>query len=137
MLNRHELTSPEETNLEDDILGRAFDVMLRAKFESKGGMGIYLTPQQVRDAMVQMAFYDITKEDAGKLTRRNPKTGKPSFHVCDPCCGSAGFLVTAMREVRKHVQSYSDCLLRSRSSYFEMFSQKDLLGLTVLQTWFY
>lgn len=104
MLNRHELTSPEETNLEDDILGRAFDVMLRAKFESKGGMGIYLTPQQVRDAMVQMAFYDITKEDAGKLTRRNPKTGKPSFHVCDPCCGSAGFLVTAMREVRKHVQ---------------------------------
>jgi type I restriction enzyme M protein len=104
MLNRHELTSPEDTNVEDDILGRAFDVMLRGKFESKGGMGIYLTPQQVRDAMVQMAFFDILKEDSGKITRRDPKTGLPSFHVCDPCCGSAGFLVTAMREVRKHVQ---------------------------------
>ena len=104
MLNRHELMSPEDTNLEDDVLGRAFDVMLRGKFESKGGMGIYLTPQQVRDAMVQMAFFDIVKEDSGKITRRDPKTGKPDFHVCDPCCGSAGFLVTAMREVRKHVQ---------------------------------
>jgi type I restriction enzyme M protein len=104
MLNRHELTSPEDTNLEDDVLGRAFDVMLRGKFESKGGMGIYLTPQQVRDAMVQMAFFDIVKEDSGKVTRRDPKTGKPDFHVCDLCCGSAGFLVTAMREVRKYVQ---------------------------------
>lgn len=104
MLNRHQLTSPEDTNVEDDVLGRAFDVMLRGKFESKGGMGIYLTPQQVRDAMVQMAFFDILKEDSGKITRREPKTGLPSFHVCDPCCGSAGFLVTAMREVRKHVQ---------------------------------
>ena len=103
MLNRHQLTSPEETGLEDDILGRAFDVMLRAKFESKGGMGIYLTPQQVRDAMVQMAFHDILQEDAGAITRRNTATGDLTFRVGDPCCGSGGFLVTAMREVRKYV----------------------------------
>ena len=33
-----------------------------------------------------------------------PKTvSKPVFRVCDPCGGSAGFIVTAMREVRKHV----------------------------------
>lgn len=104
MLNRHQLTSPDETDVEDDILGRAFDVMLRAKFESKGGMGVYLTPQQVRDAMVQVAFQDIVREDAGRITRRDQRTGRPVFRVCDPCCGSAGFLVTAMREVRKHVQ---------------------------------
>jgi type I restriction enzyme M protein len=103
MLGNHELTSPHETGVEDDVLGRAFDVMLRAKFESKGGMGIYLTPQQIRDAMVQMAFNDILRDDSGRITRRDPRTGKPSFHVCDPCCGSGGFLVTAMREVRKHV----------------------------------
>jgi type I restriction enzyme M protein len=103
MLNRHQLTNPDETGLEDDILGRAFDVMLRAKFESKGGMGIYLTPQQVRDAMVQMAFYDILKEDPGTITRRDPVTDDLAFRVGDPCCGSGGFLVTAMREVRKYV----------------------------------
>ena len=103
MLNAHRLTSPEATGVEDDILGRAFDVMLRRRFESKGGMGIYLTPQQVRDAMVQIAFYDILQEEAEAITRKDPQTGKPLFRVGDPCCGSAGFLVTAMHEVRKHV----------------------------------
>ena len=104
MLNRHQLTSPDETGLEDDILGRAFDVMLRAKFESKGGMGIYLTPQQVRDAMVQLAFFDILREDPGTVTRRNAQTGDLGFRVGDPCCGSGGFLVSGMREVRKYVE---------------------------------
>jgi len=103
VLSNHRLRSPEETGLEDDILGRAFDVMLRAKFESKGGMGIYLTPQQVRDTMVQMAFHDIIKENPGEITRRDSQTNKMLFRACDPACGSAGFLVTAMREVRKHV----------------------------------
>lgn len=102
-LNRHHLTQPETTGLEDDMVGRAFDVMLRGKFEGKGGMGVYLTPQQVRDAMVQMVFHDVLTEDPGLLTRINPKTGRPEFRICDPCSGSAGFLVTGMREVRKHV----------------------------------
>lgn len=103
MLTRYTLSEPEEQGLEDDILGRAFDVMLRAKFESKGGVGIYLTPQQVRDAAVQIAIHDIIQEDFGKITRKDPVTNKPTFRVLDPCCGSGGFLVTAMREIRKHV----------------------------------
>ena len=100
MLGNHSLS-----NLDDDILGRAFDVMLRAKFESKGGVGIYLTPQQVRDAMVETVFFDILKEDPGLLTRRDPKTGKPVFRMTDLCSGSGGFLVTAMREVRRRVNA--------------------------------
>jgi type I restriction enzyme M protein len=102
-LNRHLLTQPETSGIEDDMVGRAFDVMLRGKFEGKGGMGVYLTPQQVRDAMVQMVFNDVLTEDPGLLTRVDPKTGQPEIRVCDPCCGSAGFLITSMREVRKHV----------------------------------
>ena len=113
MLGRHEITDPEVTGLEDDILGRAFDVMLRAKFESKGGMGIYLTPQQVRDAMVQMAFHDLLQEDATAITRRDAR-GRAAFRVCDPCCGSAGFLVTAMREVRKHIDKLVGLTPRKR-----------------------
>lgn len=100
MLGKHILS-----NLDDDILGRAFDVMLRAKFESKGGVGIYLTPQQVRDAMVETVFFDILKEDPGLLTRRDPKTGRPVFRMSDLCSGSGGFLVTAMREARRRVNA--------------------------------
>ena len=102
-LNRHHLTQPEASGIEDDMVGRAFDVMLRGRFEGKGGMGVYLTPQQVRDAMVQMVFHDLLTEDPGLLTRVDPKTGRPEMRICDPCCGSAGFLITSMREVRKHV----------------------------------
>ena len=124
MLNRHQLTSPEETGLEDDILGRAFDVMLRAKFESKGGMGIYLTPQQVRDAMVQLALFDILREDPGTITRRKPRTGELAFRVGDPCCGSGGFLVSAMREVRKHVEKLVGLSEKQRKELLaEIFSQ--------------
>ena len=103
-LNSHTLTRPDHSGIEDDIVGRAFDVMLRGKFEGKGGMGVYLTPQQVRDSMVQMVFHDILTEDPGLITRTSAQTGRPEFRVCDPCCGSAGFLVTSMREVRKHVE---------------------------------
>jgi type I restriction enzyme M protein len=103
VLGAHQLTTPEETGVEDDVLGRAFDVMLRAKFESRGGMAIYLTPQQVRDAMVQIAFHDILTEDSGALLKRSA-SGDLTFRVGDPCCGSGGFLVTAMREVRKYVE---------------------------------
>jgi type I restriction enzyme M protein len=98
MLTKHSLR-----NLDDEVLGRAFDVMLRAKFESKGGVGIYLTPQPVRDAMIDMALHDILAEDRGALTRRDPRTGRPAFRVCDPCSGSGGFLVTAMRRVRRAI----------------------------------
>jgi type I restriction enzyme M protein len=113
MLVRHQISDPEATKLEDDILGRAFDVMLRAKFESKGGMGIYLTPQQIRDAMVQMAFHDLLREDAGAITRRDTRA-QTAFRVCDPCCGSGGFLVTAMREVRKYVEKLVGLTPRKR-----------------------
>jgi type I restriction enzyme M protein len=124
MLNRHQLTNPEETGLEDDVIGRAFDVMLRAKFESKGGMGIYLTPQQVRDAMVQMAFHDILREEPGVITRRDPKSGRTQFRVGDPCCGSAGFLITAMREVRKQVDRLLGLSARQRADLLsEVFAQ--------------
>lgn len=103
-LNKHRLRNPEQTGIEDDMFGRAFDVMLRGKFENKGGLGIYLTPQQVRDAMVQMVFHDILAEDPGLLTRTSPETGKPTLRVYDPCCGSGGFLTTSMRETRKHIE---------------------------------
>lgn len=116
ILNAHRLTSPDETGIEDDILGRAFDVMLRAKFESKGGMGIYLTPQQVRDAMVQIAFHDILTDDPGLITRQESGTGAVEFRVCDPCCGSGGFLVTGMREVRKQVNKLLGLSEQQRST---------------------
>lgn len=85
-----------------DVLGRAFDVFLRANFESKGGLGIYLTPAPVKQAMLALAFHDIkaNTEDAASLVARDGK-GRPAFRFCDPTCGSAGFLSVALSHLRR------------------------------------
>jgi len=69
-----------------DLLGRVFDVFLRANFESKGGLGVYLTPNPVKQAMLEIAMQDISNDDVlmSRLTAGD-------FRFCDPTCGSFGF----------------------------------------------
>ena len=78
-----------------DVLGRAFDVFLRANFDSKGGLGIYLTPAPVKQAMLEIAFHDILEETPELLSARHAD-GPPVFRFCDPACGSYGFGVVAL-----------------------------------------
>lgn len=78
-----------------DVLGRAFDVFLRANFDSKGGLGIYLTPSPVKQAMLEIAFHDILAETPEILSARGAD-GKPTFRYCDPACGTYGFGVVAL-----------------------------------------
>lgn len=82
------------SDIAGDVLGRAFDVFLRSKFE-KEGIGIYLTPAPVKQAMLEIAFHDILEETPELLSARNAK-GKPVFRYCDPACGSYGFGVVAL-----------------------------------------
>lgn len=83
-----------------DLLGRVFDVFLRAKFESKGGLGVYLTPNPVKQAMLEMAIYDIADDDEvmAKLTNGD-------FKFCDPTCGSFGFGSVALSQIDRLVDS--------------------------------
>jgi type I restriction enzyme M protein len=83
-----------------DVLGRAFDVFLRANFDSKGGLGIYLTPAPVKQAMLEIAFHDILEETPELLSARNAD-GTPVFRYCDPACGSYGFGVVALGYVER------------------------------------
>jgi type I restriction enzyme M protein len=83
-----------------DVLGRVFDVFLRGKFESKGGLGIYLTPAPVKQAMLAIAFHDLVKETPELLVARDEQ-GLPLFRFCDPTCGSYGFGVVAMGHLER------------------------------------
>jgi type I restriction enzyme M protein len=84
-----------------DLLGRVFDVFLRANFESKGGLGVYLTPNPVKQAMLEIAMHDIQQDNAAmeRLTAGN-------FRFCDPTCGSFGFGSVAL----SHIESVVDHL---------------------------
>jgi type I restriction enzyme M protein len=79
-----------------DLLGRVFDVFLRANFESKGGLGVYLTPNPVKQAMLEMAINDIANDDAAIARLANG-----DFRFCDPTCGSFGFGSVALSQLVK------------------------------------
>jgi len=84
-----------------DLLGRVFDVFLRANFESKGGLGVYLTPNPVKQAMLEIALHDLQQDNAAmeRLTAG-------AFRFCDPTCGSFGFGSVAL----SHIESLVDHL---------------------------
>jgi type I restriction enzyme M protein len=70
------------SDIAGDVLGRVFDVFLRGNFESKGGLGVYLTPAPVKQAMLSIAFHDI-KEETPELLNATDQ-GLPVFRFCDP-----------------------------------------------------
>lgn len=88
-------------DLSGDVLGRVFDVLIRGKFENKGGMGIYLTPRQVTEAAVEMVMHDL-KKSPGKIIKLN-KNNIPEFKVLDGCCGSGGFLIKILEEIKQYL----------------------------------
>lgn len=81
-----------------DLLGRVFDVFLRGNFESKGGLGVYLTPNPVKQAMVEMAMHDIDDDDDMRSRLANG-----DFRFCDPTCGSFGFGSVALSQIEKWI----------------------------------
>jgi len=63
-----------------DLKGAAFEGLLeKAASEGKKGAGQYFTPRPLIQAIVS-----VMKPD--------PR-GKPDFRICDPACGTGGFLV--------------------------------------------
>jgi type I restriction enzyme M protein len=89
-----------------DLLGRVFDVFLRANFESKGGLGVYLTPNPVKQAMLEIAMHDIQQDNAAM-----ERLSAGSFRYCDPTCGSFGFGSVALSHIENvvdHLGGMSD-----------------------------
>lgn len=90
-------TVKEQGSLGDvsgDLLGRVFDVFLRANFESKGGLGVYLTPNPVKQAMIEISMHDIANDDTIMA-----KLSNGDFKFCDPTCGSFGFGSVALSQI--------------------------------------
>ncbi len=115
-------------DLTGDVAGRVFDVLLRGKFENKGGMGIYLTPRQVTEAAAEIVVYDLTKEGAGKLIETDPKTGYPTFKVGDLCCGSAGFLIKMLQEIKNHMLTKLGGNTKYYEEIFEQMKEHSFIG---------
>jgi type I restriction enzyme M protein len=74
----------EWTGLSDDLKGDAYEGLLEKNArDTKSGAGQYFTPRPLIEAIVQCV---------------NPRLGEV---VCDPACGTAGFLLAAHDHLRK------------------------------------
>ena len=72
----------EWTSMEVDVKGAAFEGLLeKAASEGKKGAGQYFTPRVLIQSIV-------------RVMRPDPR-GKAEFRICDPACGTGGFLVCA------------------------------------------
>jgi len=105
-----------------DFLGRVFDVFLRGNFE-KGGLGIYLTPKAVKDAMLDMVFHDI-----GNDTDAVAQLTSGQFRFCDPTCGSYGFGSVALSRVKGFMNTVVGLSEQERKTQLDNLLQNGFVG---------
>ena len=91
-----ELEKYNLSDTSDDVKGIAFEKFLGKTF--RGELGQFFTPRPVVDYMVSVL---------------DPEEGET---VCDPCCGSGGFLIRAFEYVRdkieRHIQQVKEQVKR-------------------------
>jgi len=77
------------SSLGTDVKGDAYEGLLQKNAEDvKGGAGQYFTPRPLIQAIV-----DVMQPDPGSEPRR--------FVICDPACGTGGFLLAAHDFIRR------------------------------------
>src|SRR5207237_8738781 len=99
----------EWTGLSPDVKGDAYEGLLEKNArDSKSGAGQYFTPRPLIDAIVQCV---------------DPRPGEI---ICDPACGTAGFLLVA----HEHLQSKNPALnkLQREHSSTNAIRGVDLVG---------
>lgn len=98
----------EWTSLDVDVKGAAFEGLLeRAASEGKKGAGQYFTPRPLIRAIV-----NVMKPD--------PR-GKRDFKICDPACGTGGFLISAyewLNETAGGIFSREEIKMIRKETYF-------------------
>lgn len=91
-----------------DVLGAAFEMMVNPDFKSD--LGQYFTPRQVVKMCVDML---------------NPRE---SDMICDPACGSGGFLIYCMNHVYEQINSFWD-KTDEAADHRKDFAQQKVFGI--------
>lgn len=113
-----ELLRGVEQRHDYDILGTAFDVLLRGRYDHSGGLGTYLTPHSVATMLARLCLSDLDP----------PTTWRPG-QACfgDPCCGTGRFLIAGVREARRLIaERFADD--EGAARYLDAFAGSGLIA---------
>lgn len=94
---------------EDDVKGIAFESFLGKTF--RGELGQFFTPRAVVNFMVSVLH---PVED---------------MLVCDPCCGSGGFLISVFDEIRKQIEADKNAGDDDKKERIRKLSTSSLFGV--------
>lgn len=111
-LQGYSLVNTTETIKGVDIKGEAFEQMVGGTF--RGELGQYFTPREMVSFMVKML-------DPSKTSR-----------ILDPSCGSGGFLIMCIKNVKERIIKENPNLNESEiKSQLKYFSEHNIFGLDI------
>lgn len=85
-----------------DLLNEAFGHFVRDNFRNHKEDAQYMTPQEVVDAMIQIAISDMIKDPS--TNKAITSLNKDDFFVLDPTCGVSSFLIYASQRLSKIIE---------------------------------
>jgi type I restriction enzyme M protein len=107
--------------IDEDLNGRMFETFLNATVRGKD-LGQFFTPRGVVHYMVETASLKIDFNKNKTISENIP-------FILDGCCGSGGFLIDAMAEMTKQVNSNNQLTNRQKKLYIKEIRNNHLFGI--------
>ncbi len=104
--------------IDEDLNGRMFEAFLTATMRGKE-LGQYFTPRSIVKLMTKLAKL---KAQPGANNIEN---------VIDACCGTGGFLIEALTEMRRQLWDNQSLSNTQREELLDVVSNKAILGIDV------
>lgn len=100
--------------MEEDIHGRMFESFLDATIRGKD-IGQFFTPRDIVDLMVSLSDIKVTKQYIDS--------------VLDACCGSAGFLISALGSMLRKVDSLKGLTNKEKDELTNKILNRSIYGI--------
>lgn len=109
-----ELENIDLYGMEEDVHGRMFEAFLDATARGRE-LGQFFTPRDIVDLMVGLANISVSKNYIET--------------VLDACCGSGGFLISALNYMLKKASAIPGLSTSEKEKLLERIRQKSLFGI--------
>ena len=100
--------------IDEDLNGRLFETFLSATMRGRD-LGQFFTPRSIVKMMTKLAGLSVNREHQDK--------------VIDACCGSGGFLIEALTELRQQVRDDGSLSDRERNGLFDKAANECVWGI--------
>lgn len=109
-----EIENIDLISMEDDIHGRMFESFLDATIRGKD-IGQFFTPRDIVDLMVSLSDIKVTKHHIDS--------------VLDACCGSAGFLISALGSMQKKAEKIKGLTSKEKTELVSTILNRSIFGI--------